>query len=155
MKNSTNKILIAALVLLLIVNLAMVFFMVKGKPSRGKHRSPSERLVKEIGMTEEQRRQYDSLREMHFSKVRPLLDSMRRTRQALFNLMKEEQLNDSVIGDYSTSICEKQTRADRMTLEHFRRVRAMFSGEQQKKFDAFVEKMMQRPGPGRRSDNRK
>ena len=152
MNNPTNKVLTIALVLLLLVNVAMLVFVVKDKksPSRRSGKAPFERMVKELDMNEQQKKQYDSLRESHFSSIRPLFDSMRTTRQALFNLMKEETLNDSIISNYSAEIASKQGRADRLTLEHFRRVRSMFSGEQQKKFDDFVQKMMQ--GRGRKKD---
>jgi len=162
MKNSTNKILIIALVLLLLVNIAMLVFIIKGKgqPPRGRGKGgPFDKMVKELNMNDQQKKQYDSLREAHFSTIRPILDSMRVTRQALFNLMKEESLNDSVINNYSATIAEKQYRADRLTLEHFRKVRSLFNGDQQKKFDDFVQKMMQRnsrkkDSTGKDSDHR-
>lgn len=148
MKNSTNKFLSIAVVLLLIANIALVAFMFFGKEK--KHdlkeggKSPFDRMVKEIGMNDAQKKEYDSLRQIHFGNIRPLFDTMRATRQSLFNLMKEDNLNDSLVNVYTSRISEKQVEADKLTLNHFRRVRKLFTPEQQQKFDVFVQKMMQR-----------
>jgi len=159
MKNSNNRILTIAVVLLLIANIALVAFMVMGK-GKGQRKEmgkggPFDKMVKEIGMSETQKKQYDSLREAHFSVIRPLFDSIRSARQSLFKLMKEEKVNDSLVSVYTNRISDKQIHADKQTLYHFREVRALFSGEQQKKFDEFVQKMMQRSrkdSSGRKKD---
>ena len=157
MKNSSTKILSIALVLLLLVNVAMLVFIMKGK-SRGQQRrqgrGPFEGMVKELNMTVDQKKQFDSLRTAHFATIRPMLDSIRSLRQAMFNQMKTDTLNEQVIRSFSADISERQTRADRLTLEHFRNVRALFSGDQQKKFDEFVQKMMQRNGRKKDSSGR-
>jgi Spy/CpxP family protein refolding chaperone len=149
MKNSTNKFLIIAVILLLLANIALVAFMVMGKdkknpaPEKG-GKAVFERLVKEIGMTDAQQKQYDSLREAHFSKIRPLFDSMRVKRQLFFNLSKDDTLNDSLINVYTSYIAEKQIMADKLTLLHFHQVRKILNPDQQPKFDVFIKKMMQR-----------
>ena len=58
MKNSTNKILTIAVVLLLLVNIAMVIFIIKGKKpydSRRGKGDPVEMMEKELNMTEQQK----------------------------------------------------------------------------------------------------
>jgi Spy/CpxP family protein refolding chaperone len=133
MKNST-KILSIALVLLLLVNIAMLVFILKDKkrPARRQGKAPFENMVKELNMSDQQKKQYDSLREVHFSSIRPLFDSMRTLRQALFNQMKADTLNEQIIRGYSAQISDKQALADRLTLVHFRNVRSLFSGDQQR-----------------------
>ncbi len=147
MKNSTNKFLTIAVVLLLLANITLVAFLVMGKdkkPTARDGKSPFDKMVNELGMNESQKKQFDSLRTVHFGTIRPLFDSIRATRQTLFNLMKEETLNDSLVTVYTNSIAEKQTRADKLTVNHFRTVRKMFSGDMQKKYDDMVQKMLQR-----------
>lgn len=149
MKNSTNKFLLIAVILLLVINIALVAFMVLGKNKKGSSRSEGgkaafEKMVNELGMDTTQKKQFDSLREAHFSRIRPLFDSIRATRQTLFNLIKEDNLNDSLVTVYSNSIAEKQTRADRITINHFRQVRKMFNGDMLNKYDDLVQKMLQR-----------
>jgi hypothetical protein len=51
-----------------------------------------------------------------------------------------------MITNYSGLISQQQAIIDKLTVNHFRKVRALFSGEQQKKFEEFVQNMMQRRG---------
>jgi len=148
MKNSTNKFLLIAVILLLVVNITLVVFMVMEKnkkiPQRDGGKVAFEKMVNELGMNETAKKEFDSLREAHFARVRPIFDSIRTTRQALFSLIKEENLNDSLVAVYTNSITEKQIRADKLTINHFRTVRKMFTGEAQQKYDEMVQKMLQR-----------
>ena len=143
---STNKILSVAVVLLLLVNIALVIFMVrgKGKPEQRKGREPFEMMVKELNMTDQQQKDYKAMKEEHMKTIRPLFDSLRSSKTAFFSLMKDKQVSDSAISVYSEKICAQQSNIDKLTFAHFQRVRSIFTPEQQPKFDGFVQKMMQR-----------
>jgi hypothetical protein len=43
-------------------------------------------------------------------------------------------------------VTDLQSFIDRQTFDHFRRVRSLYSGEQQKKYDDLVQKMMMQKG---------
>jgi Spy/CpxP family protein refolding chaperone len=148
MKNPTTRILTIAVVLLLLANIALVIFMVKGKrhspPKRSGRGEPSEIMVKELGMTEQQQKDYKELKEEHFKNVRPLFDSVRAAKTAFFGLVKEANISDSLIDAYNKRVIDQQVKLDKLTFEHFRRVRNLFTAEQQPKFDSFIVKMMQR-----------
>ena len=82
MKNSNNKILTIAVVLLLLTNIALVVFMMKGSNSHyGKHPGgrdePFEMMVKELNMTEQQQKDFKQQKEEHFKNIKPLFDSVR------------------------------------------------------------------------------
>lgn len=157
MKNSTNKMLTIAVVLLLITNIALVFFMIMGK---GKHNTryaggkgdPSEMMAKELNMTEQQKKDHKQLKEEHFKNIKPLFDSLRAAKTAFFSLLKDSTVSDSMINAYSQRISERQSTIDKLTFAHFKRIRNLFTAEQQPKFDEFVQKMMQR---GRRDSTGK
>ena len=152
----TNRVLTVAVILLLLVNVAMLIFMLK---LRGHYEmkkqggSPFDRMVKELSMTEQQQTEFKKLKDEHFTAIKPVFDSVRTLKKSLFALVKEENVNDSVVGNYSALISQQQAIIDKLTINHFRKVRALFSGDQQKKFDDFVQKMMQRRGPGMRRDS--
>jgi hypothetical protein len=156
MRNSTNKILAIAVVLLLLVNIAMVIFIVKGKkPSdsrRGKGSNPVEMMEKELNMTVQQKSEVKKLRDEHFAKIRPLFDSVRAAKSAFFSLIKDPNVSDSMLSIYDKRITETQAAVDKLTFAHFRSVRALLNPDQQIKYDEFVQKMMQRAG-GRRKDS--
>ena len=147
----TNRILTIAVVLLLLVNVAMLIFMLKGHgrhEMRNRGGGPFDMMVKELNMTEQQQTAFKKLKDEHFTAIKPVFDSVRTLKKSLFGLVKEENVNDSLVSKYSALISEQQAIVDKLTINHFRKVRALFTGDQQKKFEDFVQKMMQRHGPG-------
>jgi protein CpxP len=157
MKNSGNRILTIAVVLLLITNIALVAFMVLGRNKQGGRHATgrgdmAEMMARELNMTDQQKKDHKQLKEEHLKNIRPLLDSVRATKTALFALVKDSSVNDSTVNVYTQRICGTQSAIDQLTFAHFRRVRNLFTAEQQPKFDEFVQKMMQR---GRRDSTGK
>lgn len=148
----TNRILTIAVILLLAVNVTMLIFMFKGRGHREMRRKGGgtiDMMAKELNMTEQQKTDFNKLRDEHFAAIKPVFDSVRTLKKSLFELVKAENLNDSLVNTYSALISEQQAIIDRMTIHHFRKVRTLFTGDQQKKFEDFVQKMMQRRGgPG-------
>ena len=158
MKLSSNKILSAAVILLLVVNTVLLLFMWRGKDKHDVKRpqggGPFETMVKELNMTEQQQNDYKKLRDDHFAAIKPLFDSIREARKNFMLLVKETNVSDSALNAYSGRVAEKQAAIDKLTFNHFRKVRALFSGDQQKQFDEFVQKMMtQRMNGPRRRDS--
>jgi protein CpxP len=157
MKNSTNKILAIAVVLLLLVNIAMVIFIVKGKKPydsrRGKGSNSIEIMDKELNMTEQQKSEAKKLRDAHFAKIKPLFDSIRTAKSAFFSLIKDSNVSDSMLSVYDKRITETQAVVDKLTFAHFRSIRALLNPDQQVKYDEFVQKMTQRSGGGHRKDS--
>ena len=148
MRNSTNKILIVAVVLLLAANLVMVYMMVKNKGRRGHRREmkgggPNE-MIKALDLSDDQKKAYDQLKDEHFRASRPLFDSIRAAKIAYFNLVKDSTVTDSTFEVYSENVRQKQALADKMVFEHFRKIRQLFTPEQRIKFDSLVQNNMQR-----------
>ncbi|MEO7923402.1 MAG: Spy/CpxP family protein refolding chaperone [Chitinophagaceae bacterium] len=148
MKNSNTKILTIAVVLLLLTNIALVVFMMKGKKRDGERYSgkgePYEQMVKELDMTDQQQKDYKLQKEEHLKTIKPLFDSVRAAKTAFFALIKDPAAGDSLVAVYGQRIAEKQAAIDLLTFAHFKRVRNLFTPEQQPKFDTFIQKMMQR-----------
>ena len=147
MKNSSNKILTIAVVLLLLINIALVIFMLQGKKRGDKAHAkpePSEIMVKELNMNDQQLAEYKALKDEHMKNLRPLFDSVRAAKTAFFGLLKQADASDSLIQAYGHRISENQSAIDKLTFAHFKRLRTLFTPEQQPKFDEFIQKMMQR-----------
>jgi periplasmic protein CpxP/Spy len=151
---SSNKILTIAVILLLITNIALVAMLVLGKQKkdkRGGREQAFEMMVKELDMTDAQQKEYKLLKETHLKDSKPLFDSLRTARNAFFALIKDTAASDSVLTVYSQRISERQAAIDRNIFAHFKKVRNLFTPEQQPKFDTFVQKMMQRKRDNRDS----
>ena len=154
----TNRILTIAVVLLLVVNVVMLVCMMRGRGHHGMKKQagrggPFEMMVKEMNMTEPQQTEFKKLKDEHFTTIKPVFDSVRTLKKSLFALVKEENVNDSLVANYSALIAQQQAVLDKLTINHFRKVRAMFSGDQQVKFDSLTQKMIQMKM--NRSGNRK
>ena len=96
MKISNNKILSIAVVLLLLVNIALVVFMLrdKNKHSDKYHEGkgdPFELMVKELNMTEQQQKEYKQQKEEHFKNIKPLFDSVRAAKMAFYGCLLGSQ----------------------------------------------------------------
>lgn len=148
---SNNKILSIAVILLLIINIALIIFMVTWKNQHNSKRfggkgDPFEIMAKELNMTEQQKKEHLLFRDEYFKTARPFFDSVRSAKSAFFSLIKDTAVNDSVLSVYNKRISAIQFTIDKLTFEHFRKVRALYKDDQQKKYDELVQKMMQRQG---------
>jgi periplasmic protein CpxP/Spy len=145
MKTPSLKIMTIAIVLLLLVNVAMLVFILNGRSHHGDKSNPRqsmfEMMSKELNMSDQQKNDFKKLREDHFNTIKPVFDSIHALRKSLFNQIKADNMNDSTVNHYSAMIADQQAIIDKMTISHFRKVRALFSGEQQQKYDDFVEKI--------------
>jgi len=147
MKNTNNKILTVAVVLLLVANIALVAFMLMGRNKRAGRQekgNPSETMAKELNMTEQQKADHKLLKEEHFKNSKPLFDSLRSAKTAFYSLLKDATVSDSVLNRYTQIISERQAIVEKATFAHFKRIRNLLTPEQQPQFDEFVQKMMHR-----------
>jgi protein CpxP len=146
MKNST-KFLSIAVLLLLLVNIALVILLVTGKgkpgPKHGDRKGPWEMIEKDVNMNESQKKEFEQLRDEHLKRIHAKYDTVAGLKATLFGL-KAANVNDSIITSYLQQISKLQTEGNRLSYQHFQDVRKLFSGEQEKKYDEFIEKMLNR-----------
>ena len=150
-----NKLFIFIIALLLISNIGLVvFFMGMNKHDSRDNRGRGEitRVLKEeIGFSETQIKEYEEIRMAHREKMRPLFDSIRITKESLYNQLYLPEINDSIFNIASSAVGEKQQMIDRHLFNHFRTLRELCTAEQQPKFDTMIKHMVQRMiVPGRR-----
>lgn len=147
MRSPVNKILATAVVLLLAVNFILLIFLWKGKNKPEPKHQPGngfEMMAKELNMNEQQKNDYKKLRDGYFANTKPLFDSIRQQRASFFKMVRDTASNEDSLSSYSKRVAAIQAMIDQMTFEHFRKVRTLFSGDQQKQFDEYMQKMMQR-----------
>lgn len=147
MKNSSTRILTIAVIILLVANLALVYFIMtgrKGNDRREGRKDPMEMMMKELKMTEKQQADFKAMKDEHFKNVRPYFDTMRQTKSRFFSLMKDSTVSDSAIEAGELLVLEQQRKMDMMTFNHFRKVRSLFTAEQLPKYDSLINKMMDR-----------
>jgi periplasmic protein CpxP/Spy len=156
-----NKLLLFIIALLLVSNLVLAFFLVSRKPGRPEMRSRNERmqymhnlLQKEVDFSAAQLEQFDTLRKKHMSVMQPLMDSLRLSKEQLFNQVST--INDSTEQTAAAQIGYYQAKIDRQMLNHLREVRQLCTNEQQPAYDSAVQKITKRLVQGyRKTDSNK
>lgn len=154
---SRNKLLTWLVVLLLIANAATIafFWLNKAKqpmPSKG---TPKEFLIKELKLDTKQQEQLTVLVKEHRQGAEQLRGKTREAKEALFDLLKQDNVSDSAKQAAAKRVSVNTEALDLLTLDHFQKIRALCTVEQQKKFDEIIHQVttmlgQQRPpmGPG-------
>jgi periplasmic protein CpxP/Spy len=161
---SRNRNLIFIIAALLLTNIAVLAYFLWIKQPEKRDRSQDnrpkmdmvDRLRDSVGFNDEQVTQFKKLKDEHWATLKPMFDEMRKAKDNLFRLLGDPGANDSVIDKASDVIAEKQKALDLQTFNHFKRVRAICTSEQQAKYDSLVQRMFRKMGkPIRRNDKEK
>ncbi|MGA9364495.1 MAG: hypothetical protein WBW16_09020 [Bacteroidota bacterium] len=149
-----NKLLLSIIGVLVILNLATVSFILfapkpLGPPPGGE---PPERFMEhELGFSPEQRNRYAELREEFFRKGRLQAEAQAKAREALFDLMRNQNVSEGEIRQRASVIGNVETERSIDLYQHFRAVRAICTPEQQRKFDTIIGDILMKvgrpPGP--------
>ena len=146
---------VATLVLLVanIVTLALLWNQ-RSNHDNDKRNQPGpvfEFLTTALQLNEKQQADYRQLRDEHQANQRRFQDSIRKAKDALFALLKQPAVPDSLLQEYSKRATAFDQQLDIITFRHFQQVRALCDPVQQKKFDDIIKDVMHRMArPGRR-----
>lgn len=156
---SKNKFLAWVIIILIVLNaatLGTLWFQRSRVPGPvheypGKlpddRKGPGNFLEKELGLSEEQAKQFDSLREQHRTEADKLLKEMQDSREELFTQIKSDSPDMSKVEELENKIGQKTTELEKATFEHFKQLRAICNDEQKKKFDEIIVDAMKQAGP--------
>lgn len=144
MTNKRNLYMTIGVLLLVGINIALIVILMKGKdhPGGPPGGAPFTFLEQELQMTGQQKKDYAALREANHQ----VLDSLRQEMIALHKALyagKDKSATDSII----TLIGNVQAKHERLTYDHFMKVRALCTAEQQKKFDSVISEVLERMAP--------
>lgn len=178
MKSITNNRWLSVLILLLLTAniITLAFLWVNKRADAAYFNEPPppppqqggqvfEFLTHELKLDSAQQEAYKKLRDEHRSQVRPFQDSIGKAKDSFFDLLKQENVSDSMVEAYSKKIGNLEQQRDVFTFRHFQKLRAICNKEQQIKFDSIIQQAlkqmaparqqgpgMDRPGPERRGD---
>jgi periplasmic protein CpxP/Spy len=146
-----NKILILLVAVLLLTNIAMLYFFLN-KPQhnkggrQGREAAIAAFLEKEIGFSPQQLKQYDSLSSTHREMMQTTFDTMRSAKEQLLKSLAADNFTDSAIVQAAQRSAGKQQEMELAMLRHLRSIRNLCTPVQQPKFDSLYYKMMWRRG---------
>lgn len=155
MSTTSPRFLTTAVIVLLLINTGLVIYLVldrnkSHRPYNRERMDTSALLAKEINLSPAQEKQHLELREAHFKNVGVYYDSIRQAKTALFTTTDVGN-RDSLLTVSNQKINDWQSTINAMTVSYLQKVRNILTEEQQKGYDQFVIKMMQR---GRRDSSR-
>jgi periplasmic protein CpxP/Spy len=161
MSNATNNRWFTIITLLLltanIVTLALLW--TNKKPGRDHFNPPLPQqqpggqvfqfLTNELKLDSAQQETYKKLRDEHRSQVRPFQDSIGKAKDSFFDLLKQENVSDSLVESFSKKIGNLEQQRDIFTFRHFQKLRAICNKEQKNKFDSIIQLALKQMAPPR------
>lgn len=150
-----NKLLTWLVILLLVANAASIamFWLSRSKNPPPPKGTPKEFLVKELKLDSKQQEQFDVLRKEHRKTADQLREKIKGAKESFFDLLKQPGVTDSSKQSAAKNVSAYTGELDLLTLDHFQKVRALCTAEQQKKFDEIIQQLTRmmgapRPPPG-------
>lgn len=148
-----HKLLLVIIGVLLVANIALLYFSVLNKPQKThlppptpeeRRRDAIEKVKNEVGFNDEQAKVYDSLRTNQFKNMKPLFEDVTKSKEDFFALIYKEGVSDSLINSYSSKIGEKQMALDVSTFRYLQSIKALCNDEQKPKMDSFIKQIVKR-----------
>ena len=139
-----NKALVFVIALLLLSNIAMLYFFLsdkgeKKKPDNGGMRAYMIRTLKDsVGFSDSQIAQYGQLADKHKEIMKPLFEGMTNEKDSLYKLLLT-QPSDSLINHYLDMIGEKQRTIDQRIFNHFNALKEICTPDQRTRYDSVMQ----------------
>jgi Spy/CpxP family protein refolding chaperone len=111
----------------------------------------NEYLIKQLKLTPDQIRKYDTLRERHHEFTQRISEEQRMQRDSFFDNLKNPKADMAAAMRLEKRILANQGKLDSATFYHFRNFRALLNPDQQAKFDSVANNVMHtmgQPHPG-------
>lgn len=156
-KQNNNKVLISIIAILLVSNIAILtFFLMKKDGGRMEKRPDRKAMIadflkKEIGFSEAQLQQYDTLSDRHRESVKKMFESLRSSKDKQFKQLTAGDFSDSIINNVADQSAASQKTMELQMFNHLKNIRTLCTPEQLPKFDSlFVKILNRRGGEGRK-----
>jgi thiamine biosynthesis lipoprotein ApbE len=148
-----NRVLLVIIAVLLLTNVGMLlYFTGSGKKEEKKTLSRAERAAemmrKDVGFTNDQVEEYKQLRQRRDDEMKDLNANLRAERAKLMELLRQQDVPDSVVMNVARAIGEKTVPVEIAFYQHFKRVKQICTPEQQPRYDSMLMRIMVRGIPG-------
>jgi protein CpxP len=147
-----NKVLVFIIGVLLLSNIAMLYFYVTKKncddnKPREQNKSRGEFMVEklknEVGFTDSQIAQYREIKSKHKDGMKPLFDDIFNAKDSLYKLLGQAQTpSDSQVNHYLEMIGDKQEAIDQRIFNHFLALKQLCTPEQLPRYDSTIQKVI-------------
>jgi len=135
------------ILLLLLLNFGILGYLWMGKQDArhmGPPPPPDRMIIERLHLDDKQQEQFEGFRDEHHSQMVTLQEQSAELHKELFALLKapgvNEQAKDSMMG----LLQQNSHKKEEITFEHFQKLRAILTPQQQTEFDSFVEEISER-----------
>lgn len=156
---SKNRTLLFIIAFLMLTNIAVVVYFLRQPESKtGKEATPpaqgqpggrngiATQLQKEVGFSEQQIAQYKDMKAAHWKIAKPLFDAMQKSKDSLYELVKQPTVDEALLQQRAENISERQKALEIQGFRHFKEVRGLCTPEQLPRYDSLLKKIINRKG---------
>jgi len=149
MENKSLKYWKSFSIILIILNVALIAFLIitpmVSPPHRGPRENPGRFIIKKLEFSSQQEAEFNKLREAHHDSVEGLQFKLRKLKKSFFDGLKSEsefKNKDSILN----KIAENQRQIDLVTFDHFEKVRKICNPKQKIIFNDIIQEVLERLG---------
>ena len=144
-RNKWWAIAFIALLIMNVASLAAVWLIKEKRPAP--RPEVAEFLARELGFDSLQKQQLFRLRSEHQQQARELRGKTREAKDALFALLKESSVPDSVLAKAAEASSVNDRQLDILTFRHLQQIRELCTPVQKKRFDEVIHEVLRSMGP--------
>ena len=143
-----NKIILAALIIMIILNGAALFMLFNkkdcsrsGKPSKTEMKGS---LEEDLNLNEEQATTFKALQNDHFEGMKMLNKELHETKQSIMASLASNEMSDSALQIELNHIGDLHVEMERNIYEHFRQLKQICNDEQIQLYNDFIMRVSER-----------
>jgi hypothetical protein len=137
---TNNKWIFLLLTFLVVSNVVLVVVLFSQQKPKQRQNTVKE-FRKKLGLTHAQDSLFDARKDVFFKEMQPRWEEVSHLKDSLYKHLKDENLPDSVIVDYSNKWNRISVESDIALFKHFRELRNHITDSQKVIFDTLVPKM--------------
>ena len=155
-KQNRSKRLVLLIGILLLTNIMLAALLLMKRDRPGNERRPDRKtmiatfLRDEIGFTQEQLRQYDTLSSRHQENVRKMFENHRASKDKQFKQLVAGDFSDSIISAVADTSATAQRSMEVRMFNHLKRIRMLCTPGQRPRFDSLFVRILNRRGEGKK-----
>ena len=115
-------------------------------PPKPPHHRIERFFQKELNLSDDQKDQFNALREKHIATVNGLHEALQKNKSQLFEALSENPMDSVLVDEIIQKESEIHAKLEKALLQHFLDLKSICSEEQQRKLGELFGKMI-RPGP--------
>jgi protein CpxP len=147
-ERASNKVFIIIIALLLIANIATIYMLLSGRKPADEHKNAMRNyLQKEIGFSQKQMQDFDTIKSLHRREVKPLFEMMRENKKNNLQKLGAAGFSDSALAATAAAAGAEQQAMEMKMLRHIRDIRNLCTPAQRTVFDTGFYKVMSKPAP--------